>query len=535
VVKTSKNKFILGDMSAVRSNGVKLLQDNYYWPVSDKEFSLFTEYIYHSYIELIGDITDERLFNIAVVELNFINNLVQILHYNYVCEFSNHNNIKLLCGSDSETYRNPDWCKLRYYYANIDHPIGNIKRFVRRVIKNIVFNKHLSVMDVIKGFLRKDTSISIGSMDVFKMEFIQKKGIFFSHYDWIDVFKIKNKKIDSSDYIFLKENVIDKFLSILESNNTFFMKNIDLGKIRGIWNDRFSDLLKLYANLYDFSNKTRILLVSDMAKPFNKLITVHFQSNNTDVFCFHHGNDACYSNQSLMHQATVSHCKNFVTPTNGIRNVYKKLYAHLPIEQRIGTKYISLNSGYYSNLFSKYTDCSNSNIKKIMVMGFPSNPYRYNIENNLFFYKMLDLEYRLITTLKNAGYYVIYKVHPDRLKEIDSIFNSMVDEYFVKPFEKVWSKSDALIFTYTSTSTFGFALTTNLPIILIDSAKNDRDADEYQSMHSRVNIVSATTDDSMRIVFDQDELLKMIHKINNTNNCNFSYVEKIFGKNSTHK
>ena len=163
-------------------------------------------------------------------------------------------------------------------------------------------------------------------------------------------------------------------------------------------------------------------------------------------------------------------------------------------------------------------------------MGFPLNSFRYNVENNLFFYKTVDLEYRLISTLKKAGYHVTYKVHPDRLEEVDSIFNNMVDEYIVESFEKVWNKSDALIFTYTSTTTFGFALTTNLPIILIDSAKNNRNADEYRSMRGRVNILNAITDDSMRIIFDQDELLNMINKINNKNDSNFSYVDKMFGK-----
>jgi|SaaInlStandDraft_7_1057024.scaffolds.fasta_scaffold25979_2 hypothetical protein len=529
----TKNNFILGDMSVIRGNGIKLLQDNYYWPVPDKEFTLFSEYMHDSYIELIRGITDEKLFNIAVVELTFISNLVQIFHYNYVCEFSKDNNINLLCGNDSKMYRNPDWHKLRYYYTDMEFPFGGVKRFIRKFIKNIIFNKHLSIVEIVKGFQQKDTSISIGSMDVFKMEFIQKKGIFFSHYDWIDFFKvkkIKNKKINNTDYDFIKKNVVDKFLSILESNNTLFIKNVNLKVIKDVWSDRFNDLLKLHENLHNFGDKIQILLVSDMAKPFNKVITTYFQNNNVSVFCFHHGNDACYSNQSLMHQATVSHCKNFVTPSNGIRDVYKKLYSNLPIEQRVGTKYISLNSSYYNNLFSKYSNCSKSSIKKIMVMGFPLNSFRYNVENNLFFYKTVDLEYRLISTLKKAGYHVTYKVHPDRLEEVDSIFNNMVDEYIVESFEKVWNKSDALIFTYTSTTTFGFALTTNLPIILIDSAKNNRNADEYRSMRGRVNILNAITDDSMRIIFDQDELLNMINKINNKNDSNFSYVDKIFGK-----
>ena len=85
-----------------------------------------------------------------------------------------------------------------------------------------------------------------------------------------------------------------------------------------------------------------------------------------------------------------------------------------------------------------------------MLVGFPFDPSRYDIENNLFFYKILLLEYQLIKTLKDSGYHVIYKAHPDRLSEVQGLFNDLVDEYFSKPFEQVWRSSDLILFTYTT-------------------------------------------------------------------------------------
>ena len=122
------------------------------------------------------------------------------------------------------------------------------------------------------------------------------------------------------------------------------------------------------------------------------------------------------------------------------------------------------------------------------------------------------MEYRLITTLKNFGYYVVYKAHPDRIKEIEGLFNDVVDEVITESFEKVWQGSDLLIFTYTSTTTFGYALTTNLPIILVDSAQKFRDKKEYDDMSSRVNLVKTSFNDNMRISFDSDLLLKAVFK-----------------------
>jgi len=82
-----------------------------------------------------------------------------------------------------------------------------------------------------------------------------------------------------------------------------------------------------------------------------------------------------------------------------------------------------------------------------------------------------------------------------------------------------------LIFTYTSTTTFGYALTTNLPIVLLDSAQEFRDKKEYSDMSSRINLVKTSFDDNMRINFNSDLLLKAV----SNSDFDFSYVERIFG------
>ena len=149
--------------------------------------------------------------------------------------------------------------------------------------------------------------------------------------------------------------------------------------------------------------------------------------------------------------------------------------------------------------------------------------------NYLFFYKMISLEYRIIIALKEAGYHVLYKVHPDREQEAKGIFNNFVDEYIPKPFENTWQKADLLLFTYTSTTTFGHALTTNLPIVLIDSAKKSRDIDDYELMRSRINILPAKVDDKMKIKFNKGSLINIISN-DAINNFDFSYVDQILGK-----
>ena len=85
-----------------------------------------------------------------------------------------------------------------------------------------------------------------------------------------------------------------------------------------------------------------------------------------------------------------------------------------------------------------------------------------------FFYYKLRLEIQILRKLKEVGYYTIYKTHPDRATEIGDLIRNEANECISKKFENVWKSADALIFTYTTTTTFGFALTTSLPILVID-------------------------------------------------------------------
>ena len=73
------------------------------------------------------------------------------------------------------------------------------------------------------------------------------------------------------------------------------------------------------------------------------------------------------------------------------------------------------------------------------------------------------------------GYYTIYKAHPDRIIEIGSLMNDYADECDNNKFENVWNKADALIFTYCTTTTFGFAIITPLPIVLLNEITTDWD------------------------------------------------------------
>ena len=174
-------------MSTIKENDIASFCQNYDWPVSYVEFNRFSEFIHNKYIDLALDIVDDNLFDIVIVELSFIHHLIQVLHYNYVKEYSVIHNVKILHSNESNYLFEPNWRNLADFYSSPKPSFGKIKRLIRRMVKNIVFNRKLSIFNTLKSLNSKNRAISIGSMSPLKMEFILSKGVYADHCDYFDI------------------------------------------------------------------------------------------------------------------------------------------------------------------------------------------------------------------------------------------------------------------------------------------------------------------------------------------------------------
>jgi hypothetical protein len=169
----------------------------------------------------------------------------------------------------------------------------------------------------------------------------------------------------------------------------------------------------------------------------------------------------------------------------------------------------------------------NYKVNTVMIMGYPCEPTRYLNGKGLFFYQQIDLEYQIISILKEEGKRIVYKAHPERLSEIEGIFSHLVDEVIVDSFEKVWEEADLLIFTYSETTTFGYALTTNIPIILLDAEGDMRDSSDMKLFDKRVIRIPAKINKNTQINFDKNILIKAVTQ--SKYNISYDYVEDIYG------
>ena len=134
----------------------------------------------------------------------------------------------------------------------------------------------------------------------------------------------------------------------------------------------------------------------------------------------------------------------------------------------------------------------------------------------------LDLELRLIDFLKKSGYEPIYKPHPDRLKEIEGIFegrckvikSQVPGRLRNRYFRYLMDKMDTLLFMGITTTSFNFALCSSRPIVALDlSFKQYKPfAKPLELLKKRCSIVSTGFDERNRIIFNEKELLDALSR-----------------------
>lgn len=154
-----------------------------------------------------------------------------------------------------------------------------------------------------------------------------------------------------------------------------------------------------------------------------------------------------------------------------------------------------------------------SRVAKVMLVGFPLAPWRKPQGSALFWPIQLDLELRLARLLKGAGYTVLYKAHPDRLREIENVFDGMA-KVIKAPFEQVVEMADAFVFPVIRTTAFNFGLCTSKPVVGLLMG------DEYPPplpapmalLKKRCHLVYTRFDERNRVIFPAREVLEALAK-----------------------
>jgi hypothetical protein len=269
--------------------------------------------------------------------------------------------------------------------------------------------------------------------------------------------------------------------------------------------------------------KPKKLLATGLGNPVYRLFCASWRYAGGEVIGFNHGNSYYYDGYSPGIIKLLSLVNQYVTATAGHKEILQKAMEEFPCGLKMGNITVLKNS-YYKQLYTELQRKKPINkIKKIMLVGFPMTDYYYAFFPSAYAFAQLELEIRLVTILRSKGYYVLYKPHPVTLNEVEGLFDGYADEVIRPRFEEVFDKADCIIFGSFATTTFGFSLLTNKPIVLIEVKGNYWYPRALELIKKRCSVVEAEAVDG-KIVFDEKEVLNAIE--NSLENINYEILHE---------
>lgn len=421
------------------------------WPINEISFKKFYNDVLSGYEYLIKS-QKKPVRDLILSDFRFLMDLINFIHY--FCAFSQakKNNLqpvnfkKVINSYKNKLLANTNEIKKKSENQNF------LK--VKKLIKNTLYSNN-----------NKKKVLVFGSRTENLEKFIKRnneKPIF----DYFKLFFSKNYTNYETNIILIKD--INLFFSKIEKSAKKNLKtNIDLSKIKSNWLKKISNLKKDYLNVINshYIKNFKKIYFTDDVQVNHRLISSAAQSIGIDTYRFDHGNNF-YFKENKLNKFFLSNYKFNVCENKNsfkvLREICKNDKDFLKSSNIIFQK-ISFRKKIKKNL--------NKNINKIMVVGFPMTTNRYMGSEDLFWQNEFLLELEIFKSLKQKGYKILYKIHPS-VVGWENFLKQYVDEIIYENFEKSWQKADLFIFSHIGSTTFAYALSTNIPIILFDNKQN---------------------------------------------------------------
>jgi len=137
-----------------------------------------------------------------------------------------------------------------------------------------------------------------------------------------------------------------------------------------------------------------------------------------------------------------------------------------------------------------------------IYVGFSPRPNNHNSDILL-----IDWQARLFAKLRDWGFDVLFKPHPEGEQRPPRGFVEKLGVREInQPFEHVWNQADIFLFDWKSTTAFSTAISTGLPVVLIDF-HFQLFAPEMQALvEENCSLVEGWADESNRLQIDWNAL-----------------------------
>jgi len=506
------------NISGIKNTGTEKWLENYFIPVTGIEFNSIYSHVSASFLDSVKQYNDDVVYSIAISNLKIIHTtslwISEVLRlirlkdegYDYIIGAE-----KVRIPNDISAFRYDFLSRIDFISKVISSL--NFQEKIKNVLRTIQYNLKPSVF-ANKNFLTNIPTpfFLIGCRDFLevglyckqnKISPVQLPPLLFANNRCEEV-----KKESEHDDIL---ELVHRFLVLIKKQFPEINSQL-IELLRKELEGRFiSSLLFFKHNFNAFSRfKPKKLLVTGLGNPIARLFCASYRQAGGEVVGFNHGNNYCYGYHPETLKLLVM-VDQYVTVTAGHKELLQDTVEKFPSDLRMGS-ITFIKQSYYKQLFTeKQRKKPVNKIKTIMIVGFPMTGLYYPFFPGGYAYAQLDLELRLGKLLRSNGYYVVYKPHPNTSSDVDAVFEGYADKVIKERFEDVLDQADCIIFGDFSTTTFGYSLPSNKPIVLIDVKGNYWHPRAFGLIKKRCSVVEVDAVEG-RIVFDDQDVLDAIDK-----------------------
>ena len=504
------------DIFSIKKLGVESWHKNFYWPVTINEYEQIENSLLDSFDKIYSIQENNKIMDsLWVLYPRLLANLCLLIHNKLVLDrISNktiafdYNNTKC----NKITISNYYWDILinnkKIKFPPIENTFFSTYNYRLRAkvssIKNLFLNYGLTGIRPKMQNNNLCFVIEPISSDMIDYSKQKKKTIIYIDpykYKLNKIPKIEEKDLNGVVELFI-ENIIKDYKTMFSTNQTQQIKSSFKKQVQLIININAHN-----SSLYK-GNKFNSFFAMRLGNPLIRSVAISCMRNGINAYGFTHGNYIGFHSERKYSNIFFGCVNNFVAPSKASA----KLFSNSSVEfnkiynKKINISYIIKNSAFNRVNQNVRHLIKPSVIKKVLLvefgLGFDHQSWPFYLDFILNIGKTIRTNSQLISMIKRR---------PERLEESKDVYNQFFDKCIDKPFEDVFGKADIIIFPRITTTTFGFSLFTNLPIIIFSHSLVNVNNETINDLYQRCNVINSSVCKKGKIRFDENKLLKVLN------------------------
>ena len=520
------------DIYGIKKIGIEKWFDNYYVPVSGREYYSIYSNVFNSYMSLSKKLDNDIVFWVCLSYMNYIPTFItKYIHKTRHITRLKEKGYEYLIGHDKRGI----FGDISVYDLSSHACLNLIEKHMaklnswgrfKNILRTIKYNTKPSAV-LNRNYLKNMSKpcFLIGNRDQQQVvEFCNENNISPIHIHPMLSATSTSMGIDLVQYTKKLDSFIQDFL-LSVSNIYEFLNSAILEELKREIVECFKySLLFFFQNFNKFKkHKPKKILATGLSSPVNRLFCAACKLSGGELISFVHGNSYCnsYTQGPIRYLSFVD---KYYASSPGHEEILKQVANDFSLGLKM-SDIVHFKRNFYRPLFERLQRTQPvSGIKKVMIVGAVMSMRHYRtIDGEYHTFARLYHQIEIIKLLKSKGYYVIYKQRPETEDEVKGVFDGYADEImYGRSFEDTYHYADCLLFCSPYTSTFGFSLLTNKPIVLINSKGNTWYPRAYELVKKRCAVVEAESNDAGKIVFKGQDVLDAIEA--SLKNINYDVV-----------